>query len=365
MGKLLIPGVIVAVAVALSLFVNVFALVIFFRRKRLRIRAHLIPLFHLAAVDLLAVVTWSAVSVAIAVADWSPAPTICQAHAYFRSLWNMLHVHTFAVLAIERALRLVKPSLHVTIFVPRVVAFLLTGLWVFDVLVASIPHYGWLEFRLVENEMQCSPDFTDSIATLNFDFCVKWALPYLLLIAPCFALSFWKVWSARRNSSSSSCTGEIVLEAFPYTACHGYAERVMDFQSRFKQAGMKKAKPKLGEKVFTKQGYVTDSDSDVDDASGKELRAPQRVFSLARREYVLLKTYVIVSCVYFILWLPHVAVTFVVNRDPYAGVADWVVHLVTSLTHWAQVALPTIYLAYNVSFRRCVMKTLRCGGRRR
>ena len=275
----------------------------------------------------------------------------------------MMHVHTFAVLAIERALRLVKPSLHATIFVPRVVAFLLAGLWVFDVLVASIPHYGWLEFQLMENEMQCSPDFTDSIETLNFDFCVKWALPYFLLIAPCFALSFWKVWSSRKKASSSF-SGEIILETSPYNACHFYAERVMDFQSRFKEAGMKKAKPKLGEKVFTEQGYVTDSDTDVDDVSGKELRSPQRVFSLARREYVLLKTYVIISCVYVILWLPHVAVTFVVNRDPYTDISDWIVYLVTCLTHWTQCVLPAISLAYNDTFRRCVAKTLGCGKRR-
>lgn len=128
--------------------------------------------------------------------------------------------------------------------------------------------------------------------------------------------------------------------------------------------GTKSAKPKLGEKVFTSQGYVTDSDSDVNDISGQELRTPRKVFSLARREYVLLKTYVIISCVYVILWLPHVAVTFVLNYTPFTPVSDWLITLVTCLTHCPQFVLPVICMTYNDSFRRCVAKTLCCAKRR-
>jgi hypothetical protein len=86
---------------------------------------------------------------------------MCYVLANLRSLWNMLHSHTLAVLAVERAVRLVRPSNHVTIFVPRVVVFLLISLWVFDVLLSAVPHFGWLRFQLVDREMQCVPDFTD------------------------------------------------------------------------------------------------------------------------------------------------------------------------------------------------------------
>ncbi|KAL8601559.1 hypothetical protein ACOMHN_003825 [Nucella lapillus] len=209
MATLLAAGVLLALICLLSLVVNTFTLLLFFKRKRLRIRVHLFPLFHLAAVDLLALVMWSAVSVVITVVDWSPPAEACQAHAYFGSLWNMLHVHTLAVMAIERALRLlVKPSQHVTIFVLRVMLFLLIGI-----------------------------------------------------------LS-------------------------------------------------------------------------------------------------LLKTYVIVTCVYVILWLPYEALTFVVNYDPFKDVPDWLVTVITCLTHCTQFAVPLVYLTYNESFRRCVLKTI-CGPRKK
>ncbi|KAL8601565.1 hypothetical protein ACOMHN_003831 [Nucella lapillus] len=361
MATLLAARVLLALTCLLSLVVNTFTLLLFFKRKRLRIRVHLFPLFHLAAVDLLALVTWSAASVAIAVVDWSPPAEACQAHAYFGSLWNMLHVHTLAVLAIERALRLVKPSRHVTIFVPRVVLFLLIGLWCFDILIASIPHFGWLGFKLVEEQMQCVVDFDASITMLDFDFCVRFALPLFLLILPCFLLSFLKVWYSKKKASS---TGEILLETSRYCRGPAYTERVTHFQRRFKEVGVSAVKPTLGDKVFTDQGYVTDSDSDVDNVTAEELRTPRKVYSLAKREYVLLKTYVIVTCVYVILWLPYVALTFVVNYDPYKDVPDWLVTVITCLTHCTQFAVPLVYLTYNESFRRCVLKTI-CGPRKK
>lgn len=130
---------------------------------------------------------------------------------------------------------------------------------------------------------------------------------------------------------------------------------------RFKGAGMKRAKPVLGDKVFTDQGYVTDSDSDVNDVSAKELRAPRKVYSLASREYALLKTYVIISCVYVILWFPHVVLTFVVTFDPLSNkLSDWPFTLVTCLTHCTHFAVTLVYLTCNSSFRRCVRKTLCC-----
>ncbi|XP_076443049.1 rhodopsin, GQ-coupled-like [Babylonia areolata] len=362
MGTQVVAGVAVAVCCVLSLTVNTLALLVFLKRRRLRIRSHLLPLFHLAAVDLLAVVTWSAISVAIAVADWSPPAELCQAHAYFRTLWNMLHVHTLAVLAIERALRLVKPSRHVAIFVPQVVVFLLVGVWCFDILLSSIPHYGWMEFRLSQHQVQCVVDFTSSVAMLDFEFCVRLALPVFLLLLPCFVLAFCKVSWARREAS---VTGEILLETSPHCNGPAYGERVARFQKTFREVGVRAVKPTLGNKVFTPQGYVTDSDSDVDNVTAKDLRTPRKVYSLAKREYVLLKTYVVLSCVYVIMWLPYEVLTFVVNYEPDRSVPGWLATLFTCITHCTQFALPLVYLTYNPSFRRCFLKTLRCGGRRK
>ena len=120
-------GIAVALLSILALTINTIAIVIFTKRRRLRRRAHLLPLFHVAVVDLLAVITWSMMSVVIAMAQWEPQDAVCQLNAYLRSLWNTLHCHSLAVLAIERAVRLAKPSRHIVIFQPRVVAFLIAG----------------------------------------------------------------------------------------------------------------------------------------------------------------------------------------------------------------------------------------------
>nr|KAG5712342.1 hypothetical protein BaRGS_023921 [Batillaria attramentaria] len=353
-GKLA-AGVFVAIACVIALVFNVFALVVYNRRKRLHKRGHLLPLFHLAVVDVLAVVTWSSVTVAIAVADWSLPAALCQAQAYFRSLWCTLHVHTLAALAIERAIRLVKPSRHVAIFMPRVVVFLLVGLWVFDVLLASVPHYGWLEFKLMDHQLQCSADYTDSVSTLGFEFTITFFLPCILVFLPCYLLLFWKVSSARKRSTPK---GEIVLEDNPYSPGDSYAQKVKGFQNKFKDAGTKPWKPRLGTKKFTSQGYISDSDSDLNEVSQKEERTLKKRYILSRRDYVLTKTYVIITCVYVIVWLPYVAVTFLVNNEPYKNVPDWLVTIVTCLTHSTSFILPLTYFLHNDTFRRSAVKTL-------
>jgi Co/Zn/Cd efflux system component len=84
MGNFAAGGAVVAVTCLLSIIVSIFALVLFGKRARLHRRAHLIPLFHLAVVDLLAMVTWSVTSVVIAVADWTPDDPTCKALAFLR-----------------------------------------------------------------------------------------------------------------------------------------------------------------------------------------------------------------------------------------------------------------------------------------
>lgn len=241
---------------------------------------------------------------------------------------------------------------------PRVVLFLLIGLWLFDVLLASIPHYGWLEFKLENSELQCSADYTYSVATLVFEACITYFIPVLLILI-CYALCFWKVVTARKNATPK---GEILLEENPYSPGDTYAEKISDYQNKFKDAGMKKCKPKLGNRKFTSQGYVTDSDSDVNEISAKEERGLKKRYILSKRDYSLTKTYVIITCVYVSLWLPYVVVTLLVNNEPYKSVPDWLINVFTCLTHFTLFALPVVYFLHNDSFRRCLIKTL-CGKR--
>ena len=348
--------VLIVIAVA-GCFVNILSFAVYICRRKLH-KPPFYFLIHLLLVDILAVVCWTSLSAASAVAgNWVLPFVVCQIQGYVTSFCNIINMHTLTVLAVERCLLMVKPSVHEDCFTGVYTAFFVAALWVADGVIAVFSVVYWSEMVYSPHQFQCYSDHDRSVSHLNFFFVMSYALP-LFFVFVLYAISFCYVYDVRTRKVAPS--GALVLEVNQSAVGDSYADRLARQQEKFKNVGMRPDKPNLGKMMtFTSRGYVLNN-SENDDAFEPSRRVKKKEYFLAKRDYDLMKAYVVMTCAYVACWLPYVVLSYVWTYEPrsYAPLPWEITAALTLLTHCGSLVKPVVMVLMVEQFKVALLKTV-------
>ncbi|XP_041354692.1 rhodopsin-like [Gigantopelta aegis] len=350
-------GLLLIVIALAGYFVNVLAFVVYVCRRKLRTPPFYF-IVHLLVVDLLAVVCWTSLSAAAAVAGNWPLPfVVCQIQGYIMSFCNLINMHTMTVLAIERCLLMAKPSLHEDCFAGVYTGFFIAALWVTDAVIAVFSAVHWAEMLYSPYQYQCYSDHDRSVSHLNFFFTMTYALPMFFMFV-LYVISFCYVYDIRTRKVSPS--GALVLEVNQFAIGDSYSDRLARQEEKFKNAGMRPDKPNLGKTMtFTPRGYIT-NDTETEDGPEPLQKVKKREYFLAKHDYDLMKAYVVMTCVYVACWFPYVMLSYAWTYKPrsYSTLPWEVTTVFTLITHCGSFVKPLILVLMVESFKVALLRTV-------
>ena len=352
-----------AIIGVLSVVLNSLLFFVCVKRNRLR-RPPQYFLISLAMIDIMAVTVWLSLTVVSLFNDgWVLPQELCKLQEYTMSMCLYLNSHSFVLLAFERFLLFLRPSKHAEIFINSVVMIMLLALWLFDGTLAAFPYFGWGTVRYFSNQFQCAMDHEKNIRETNFVTVMCFGIP----ISLCLGLYMFIFIMIRKIRSRGDDNGALIVEINKRAIGDSYSQRLKNQQLKFQNAGTRVQKPNIGKKfTYTEDGYVSNDSSDdentqktVQKDSQKPTVQQKKVYHMAKNDLLLMKTYIIMTVLVFLLWLPYVVVTYIFLKNRYANISDEIVFAVVFLCQCTTFIKPLVYVTYNSHFRKHVMKCFR------
>nr|XP_022329717.1 5-hydroxytryptamine receptor 1F-like [Crassostrea virginica] len=352
-----------AIIGVLSVVLNCLLFFVCVKRNRLR-RPPQYFLISLAMIDIMAVTVWLSLTVVSLFNDgWVLPQELCKLQEYTMSMCLYLNSHSFVLLAFERFLLFLRPSKHAEIFINSVVMIMLLALWLFDGTLAAFPYFGWGTVRYFSNQSQCAMDHEKNIRETNFVTVMCFGIP----ISLCLGLYMFIFIMIRKIRSRGDDNGALIVEINKRAIGDSYSQRLKNQQLKFQNAGTRAQKPNIGKKfTYTEDGYVSNDSSDdentqktVQKDSQKQTVQQKKVYHMAKNDLLLMKTYIIMTVLVFLLWLPYVVVTYIFLKNRYANISDEIVFVVVFLCQCTTFIKPLVYVTYNSHFRKHVMKCFR------
>ncbi|XP_069118031.1 melatonin receptor type 1B-B-like [Argopecten irradians] len=352
-------GISIAVIAVLAVLLNVLFLFVFFRRKRMRIPAKYF-VANLAFVDILGAGFWTSLSVLAVMEDgWNFSFDICKLQQFFANFCILINMHTLLFLAFERTLMIYKPSRHFEIFQRIVMIIAVCALWAFDVILSLFPVSGWGEVTYFTNQYQCAMNYDENVRQMHFSTAITFGIP-IVFLALCYVLIFIRIKRLRENMSPE---GAMTLEVNDIASGDTYSARLKRQQLKFQDAGKKRKKPTIGKVVnYTADGYES-NESSTDEEDEKEYRTKKpepegmkRVYYLSKKDYELVKTYLITTFVVILLWYPHIIITYVDLYERNVVISANIIRVLVWMTHAAAFVKPIIYFLHNTNMRMHLKK---------
>lgn len=352
-------GISIAVIAVLAVLLNVLFLFVFFRRKRMRIPAKYF-VANLAFVDILGAGFWTSLSVLAVMEDgWNLSFDICKLQQFFANFCILINMHTLLFLAFERTLMIYKPSRHFEIFQRIVMIIAVCALWAFDVILSLFPVSGWGEVTYFTNQYQCAMNYDENVRQMHFSTAITFGIP-IVFLALCYVLIFIRIKRLRENMSPE---GAMTLEVNDIASGDTYSARLKRQQLKFQDAGKKRKKPTIGKVVnYTADGYES-NESSTDEEDEKEYRTKKpepegmkRVYYLSKKDYELVKTYLITTFVVILLWYPHIIITYVDLYERNVVISANIIRVLVWMTHAAAFVKPIIYFLHNTNMRMHLKK---------
>lgn len=352
-------GISIAVIAVLAVLLNVLFLLVFFRRKRMRIPAKYF-VANLAFVDILGAGFWTSLSVLAVMEDgWNLSFDICKLQQFFANFCILINMHTLLFLAFERTLMIYKPSRHFEIFQRIVMIIAVCALWTFDVILSLFPVSGWGEVTYFTNQYQCAMNYDENVRQMHFSTAITFGIP-IVFLALCYVLIFIRIKRLRENMSPE---GAMTLEVNDVASGDTYSARLKRQQLKFQDAGKKRKKPTIGKVVnYTADGYES-NESSTDEEDEKEYRTKKpepegmkRVYYLSKKDYELVKTYLITTFVVILLWYPHIIITYVDLYERNVVISANIIRVLVWMTHAAAFVKPIIYFLHNTNMRMHLKK---------
>ncbi|XP_060603656.1 uncharacterized protein LOC132756572 [Ruditapes philippinarum] len=381
----IIPTLFLCLAALLALVMNIYFLVVFIRRKRLRTPTTLpisMVLVHLACIDLIATFLWtifaaiSAINSAWVISDEDSSlyKPLCDTQVYVMSFCNVITAHTLMALMFERFLWIFKPSKRQEIVFDLVVVVFLVALYVFDGGISSFVLWGFGTAIYFPEQYQCSVDYELSVSHFQFTLAMHYWIPIVVIIALYVAILIRvRILMTRRGPG-----GVIVLEENLKAVGDSYSDKLKEIYMKFQGAGAKSVKPKVKEvKPKSNDGFVSDDDdynSSDDEKSKKdpanvmsrdydekpEKKRERKMYFLSRQDMRETHMYALISAVYFSLWTPYMVRSILYTYYFYdISISSEVVATVAILTHFSTSIKVPIYLMSD-RLRKAMRKTLCC-----
>lgn len=381
----IIPTLFLCLAAFLALVMNIYFLVVFIRRRRLRTPATLpvsMVLVHLAFIDIIATLLWTVLAAISAVnSGWvisdennSLYDALCDTQVYIMSFCNIITGHTLMALMFERFLWIFKPSKRQEIVFDLVVVLFLVALYVFDGGISSFVLWGFGTAVFFPEQHQCSVDYELSVSHFQFTLAMHYWIPIVVIVTLYVAILIRvKILQRRREPN-----GLIVLEKNLKAVGDSYSDKLKEIYMKFQGAGTKSVKPKVKEvKSKSNDGFVSDDDdynSSDDEKSKKdktavmsrdydekpEKKRERKMYFLSRQDMRETHMYALIAAVYFTLWTPYMVRSILYTYYFYdISISSDVVATVAILTHYSTCIKVPIYLM-SERMRKAMRKTLCC-----
>lgn len=325
MTAAIIPAVMLFLAAAMTLILNVFVIVVIARRKRLRTPETMpssMIYIHLAVVDIIAALLWTLYTALSAangqwfISDQTVGRALCKQQVYIMGFCNLVNAHTLAALMAERFLKVFKPSKHQQIFFDFVILLFILSIYIFDGLLASYPMWGFGDVSYFANMYQCAVDYEKSTSHFQFTLVIHFALPITLIIAFYLAIII-RVHILKTRYGPGNI---IVVEENLNIIGDSYGDRLKDRYKQFEESPIKSTRAKRlkehnndGFQIGDEDDYSSSDNENVkqeqnekDFEKKRRKRKQKKMYYLSKLDMQTTHMYALIAALYFILWIPFI-----------------------------------------------------------
>ena len=315
-------------------------------------------LLSLVIIDVMAVAGWLSLTVVSLFKGTYVIPAnLCKVQQYTLSMCLYMNSHSFVLLAFERFFLSMGLSKHAGIFINSIILIMLQTLWLFDGALAAFPYFGWGTVGYFSNQFQCAMDHEKNIRETHFIRVMCFGLPISLCLGIYMFISFMIGKIRIYKDGDGTLIGDVNMKVIG----NFYSQRLKNQQLK----GTGVTVPN-SDQIFTykEDGNLSNESTDNESTSGKTVQKDsqnqtmqqKKVYHKAKNDSLLTKTYIILTYVVFLLWLPYVIDTYVFMRNGSIDSSDEIVFVVVFLCQCTTFIKPVVYVIYNTHFRKHLMK---------
>ena len=150
-------------------------------------------LVNVTVADLLMTLLWGVPAIVSAASwEWNLGGEFCTFHESIGTWCHVVLVHSLVTVGVEKFVLFWKPSKHKEVFYRTMVLVLITGIWIFDLVIALFPLVGWGEVWYSPYQFQCVEDYKISYSLLNFNFVVIYLIATVAIVV-LYSLVHWRI----------------------------------------------------------------------------------------------------------------------------------------------------------------------------
>ena len=201
---------VLAILCIASFVLNILTLLVLVKATQWKKSANYL-LVNATVADLLMTILWGVPAIVSAASwEWNLGEAFCTFHEFIGTWCHVVVVHSLLAVGVEKLVLFWKPSKHKEVFYRTVVLILITGIWIFDLVIALFPLMGWGEVWYSPYQFQCVEDYKISYSLLNFNFVVIYLIPIIAIVV-LYSLVIHKIRVIRKKSGSRR-NGKFILE---------------------------------------------------------------------------------------------------------------------------------------------------------
>ena len=345
-------------------------------------------LVNVTVADLLMTLLWGVPAIVSAASwEWNLGGEFCTFHEFIGTWCHVVVVHSLVTVGVEKFVLFWKPSKHKEVFYRTVVLVLITGIWIFDLVIALFPLMGWGEVWYSPYQFQCVEDYKISYSLLNFNFVVIYLIPTVAIVV-LYSLAIHKIRVIRKKSGPSR-NGKFIIEEDRNVPHETFGQKYAKQQRKYKALGKPKKRSLTSSVMKEKErkemakdknkgnfeekddGY--ESNSKIEDDSS-EYEGPEdyetlnekkkaldrkRVYLFKEQEFMFALTIFAATMVYLACWFPILAVSYYWAYNFESPPSDAVVAALAGLTFLGLSVKPIVYLTCRqarISVRQAIQK---------
>ena len=362
-----------------SFAVNILTLFVLVKASQWKKSANYL-LVNVTTADLLMTLLWGVPAIVSAASwEWTLGEAFCIFQEFIGTWCHVVVVHSLLAVGVQKFVLFWKPSKHKEVFYRTVVLVLITGIWVFDLVIALFPLMGWGEVWYSPYQFQCVEDYKISYSLLNFNFVVIYLIPTVSIVA-LYSLVIHKIREVRKKSGPRR-NGKFVLEEDKNVPHETYGQKYAKRQRKYKALGKSKKMsftspamkvkeseervkdddpiPSKTEGNFEDKDDGYESNSKIEDDSSecegpedyetlnakKKALDQKRVYLFKEQEFIFALTVFAATMVYLACWFPILSVSYYWAYNFESPPSDAVVAVLTGLSFWGLFVKPIVYLS--------------------
>lgn len=308
--------------------------------KRKSTFGHWLLMIYSCSINSIGGILWL-IMTSSAAADWSwkLGSGYCNFETFLSGFVLTSSCHIYLCLALERLVKLSWPSRHADIFSAKVICVLLSGLLIFDIVVAMMSVVFWTGSHFVGDNIQCLPNWNEGRSHLIFFFVVAFAAPFV-------ATSIIYIWIGVKLIKIKKSANKVVEED-KNAPVETYADKI---KSRRQLTNNKR------KNLFRDESTSEDENTPLTDyKQHKGRNKKRRIFPLKIEDAKLAASHAVATYSHHILWLIFFVYSYIWYYNTFNRPDEVPYTVFTILTFFTPSLNPIVMWTTSFKYRRVLI----------